>query len=163
MAKHEFTDDQLKALLDEHAKRVADAVMLAMSPKSSVASPDYDDPDAQFAEIMAKRRGKDRPATPDVAIRVKSPETGSSFTAVVQGGRVIRLDDYSYPQGVETHTTEGGLVPHGLGIHLVSPNGGYSGQFTVEYKQWRYETFWKADLHKFIGHPLPKSLSTASE
>lgn len=80
---------------------------------------------------------------------VRSPNTGATFDMVVCRGIATDLPNYTYPEGVEKHQTEGGLVPNGQSIKDVH------GQYTTEYKQWRWDEFWKADLNFFVGKPVP--------
>lgn len=81
-------------------------------------------------------------------------ETGARITLRITHGVVSQFARYEHPEGVELPAdAEGeivGLVPNGLPIKL--PDGKYSEQ----YKQWKYETFWCADLNRYIGKVVDK-------
>jgi hypothetical protein len=62
---------------------------------------------------------------------------------------VVRIRDYQYPDGVDHHISEGGLVPNGMQMK----NAG--GTDLATFKQWKWETFYQQDLRAWIGKPLP--------
>lgn len=100
---------------------------------------------------------RDLAKAPEVPlIPCKSPGTGATFNADVQRETVIRLVDYAYPPEAETHQDQGGAVPNGLDVKDVN------GQYTIQYKQWRYENYWKADLALYVGKRFNKSIAVAA-
>jgi hypothetical protein len=58
------------------------------------------------------------------------------------------LLDYKEPAGSKISVSAGGMVPDGLTIY------DNRGQENPNYKQWRYDTFWKLDLNTYRGQPL---------
>jgi len=93
----------------------------------------------------------DRPPHEIEEIPVVSPDTKAKFTAICTksltfpAGRIVSVKDYTYPDGVEEHIREGGLVPEGMTIRLPS------GQYDKNYKQWRWVNFFQKDLRTFVG------------
>jgi hypothetical protein len=90
-------------------------------------------------------------------IRGKSAETGSTFDMIVleskthKTGRVVRLETYAYPPGIEVAQAHGGLLPDGMRMRNPLTNDGLD----PLYKQWRYQNFWRADLNSIAsGQPL---------
>ena len=88
----------------------------------------------------------------DAPVRTGRPEkivhcvtdSGSSFDAVVvpdrrnTTGRVIRLDNYAYPEPLVFPEN----MPH------IDPK---SGQLNLQAKQWRWTTYWQADIKQYVG------------
>lgn len=78
----------------------------------------------------------------------ESPLTGATAQARVltsrsfPKGRIVDLEHYTHPAGVDVHVADGGLVPDGKEIG------------TTDHKMWKYQEFWKRDLNEFIGKPF---------
>lgn len=83
-------------------------------------------------------------------------ERGTTFQMFVveskafPNGRVVRLEGYKHPDGIDRHQMQGGLVPDG---HPIYNQGGGMGSEAERaasmnplYKQWRFEHFYQADL-----------------
>lgn len=111
----------------------------------------------------------------------RSEETGATFNMVVveskahATGRVVRLENYRHPKGVDVHQAQQGLVPDGHPIYrggngsvAQGPDGqAISSMLDPLYKQWRWENFMQADLRAINGKPLssrycldPKGMAT---
>lgn len=108
-------------------------------------------PDAQVGALLEQVRGTDRELHTIERVRCISLETRSTFEAVIAkskafpAGRVVSLESYAYPAGIDTHVAEGGLVPDGKRIK--NPDGSP----TKEYRQWRWSEFWRRDLQRYVG------------
>jgi hypothetical protein len=136
-----LTRGELRELV---AEQVRTALVMATAPKAMSE-------DEKFQAEIASRKGTDRPPLPTSVVKGVTSETGSTFDALIDHrGNVVALDKYAHPTGVDVHQTDGGLVPQGLPIRDA---GG--GDFSMLFKQWRYESFWAHDLNAYIGKPLP--------
>lgn len=146
-----LSEDQLNRLIQDASKSAVAAYVAAHEPPK----PEDMTADGQFHRWVDNMKGHDRPATPMRKVACKSP-TGATFVAVVAdsrthpGGRVINLEQYRHPEGVDRYQADGGLVPDGF------PMAGGDGKASSSlYKQWRWESFYQADLRSFVGKPLP--------
>lgn len=107
-------------------------------------------PDERHELMMSELRGKGRPGPPESTIEgCRSEDTGATFNARTVSGKVVNLDAYTLPAGLDKHVSEGGLVPEGMVITNEGDDWAY--------RQWVWTTFWQADLRRFIGKPLPPS------
>jgi hypothetical protein len=111
-------------------------------------------PDELMAEALTSiRYQKPHPQTD---VECVSLETGATFTAIVVAsrpypeGRVCRIDGYAHPDGIDRHVKDGGLVPDGIELRNRA-----NGEESQDLKNWRWRTFWQADLLRYIGRPLP--------
>jgi hypothetical protein len=100
-----------------------------------------------------QRRLTDTPAVPRYRyVPCKSEETGATFDAHVlesrkyPNGRIVALRGYTHPAGVEISQLQGGLVPEGMAVF--NPD---ARSYTVQYKQWRWETFYQVDLRRYCS------------
>lgn len=101
--------------------------------------------------VMAEIRGEGRPApVVEELFALKSEDTGATFDVVIEGGKVSALPNYRYPEGIDKHIDEGGLVPQGMAI--VEEGGDWG------YRLWRTKEFWIKDLTRFVGKVLPPSM-----
>ncbi len=136
-------------------------------------------PEELHAKLMADLRGKhiDPKALGliDVVEGCTSDFTGATFdaeitwpAATIDGkivgrlpgdGTVTALRNYKEPAGVDKHTADGGLVPNGMKI---TENYGQGEEIADGYKQWRWESFWQADLRRFVGKSLPPHVRKTS-
>jgi hypothetical protein len=93
-----------------------------------------------------------------------SPETGATFTAHIvesrehKNGKITQLHKYKHPAGACTPVQMGGLVPDGFQILRAGTSppvndgeGAVKHDFTTHYLQWRWETFYQADLRRVVG------------
>lgn len=114
-------------------------------------------------ERLERVQGKhDKPIRQRI-IKGKSPDTGATFDMVVlesrthKNGRVVRLDHYTHPPEAYLTQSQGGMMPDGNNIWRDGKaNGKLSDEtptteLSVFFKQWRYETFWKADLQRIAN------------
>lgn len=91
---------------------------------------------------------RDRPkGTPNERILLVSrgpTGTGASFVAThaasKKGRRMVQVHEYWYPEGVNE-------AAHKLGLARVDKGGKES----MRFKQWRWETYYRADLRAFVG------------
>lgn len=105
------------------------------------------DPDTQFKAMADARRGRHNPPLPSSVIAGIVSHTGATFDAVIDhNNKVIRLDNYTHPAGVDEKTSVGGLCPDGytLGSNL--------------HKQWKWVEYLQTDINAFVGKPLPKHM-----
>lgn len=129
------------------------------------APPPPPNEEEQFAQLQ--KMASERPFPPDVPWgRVLSP-TGATFVPRVipskahPKGRVVELLEYTYPEGVDRHQSDGGLVPDGHPILVTNKAGQMQ---SADYKQWRYLTFWRQDLTTYVSKDaglLPPVISTS--
>lgn len=131
-----------------------------------------DSPDELHEKLMASLRGQDQDLEPFHLIEVHQgclSDTGATFDAEVhypalrKGGKIVGRDakrglvkvlsNYTWPEGVDKHVSQGGLVPDGMEMKELS--GQWIGQETDAYRQWKYEEFYKADNKRYVGKPLP--------
>lgn len=103
-------------------------------------------------------------------LRGRSSATKATFDMVIvqsrafPKGRVVRLENYRHPKGIETHQAMKGLVPDGLQIRNggstvseVGPDGEQRGVtssrngFNLAYLQWRWEEYYQTDLRRLVG------------
>lgn len=135
----------------------------------------------KFTGDMAAMRGHDRPPLVERMIACKSPATGSTFQArIVESrgwpqGKVVDLVDYTHPDGIDKHVADGGIVPDGLNIRIGADRAGKAklpdgteitisvGDFTPEYKMWKYAEYWKRDLVEFVGKPFAEYIRAKPE
>lgn len=102
--------------------------------------------------------------------RCESPMTGARFTAVVQKskayplGRIITVEDYEFPEGIEKHTTEGGLVPEGQRIFALDDKGrSIPGVYETSFRVWKTREFYIKDLTTWVGKPYQPSMLAREE
>jgi hypothetical protein len=77
-------------------------------------------------------------------------------------GRIVRTEQYKYPEGMTKHTANGGIVPDGLPIFSTANPSGLtymsdeaSGKpFEFIYVEWKHETFTWKDLREWNGRAL---------
>jgi hypothetical protein len=93
-------------------------------------------------------------ATFDAELHHKPFSVGGKITGKVPGVLPIvkSLLHYTEPVGHDVHQAQGGLVPDGLTIQEQGPGGP---RLSSTYVQWKWETFWQADIRRFVGKPLP--------
>jgi hypothetical protein len=96
----------------------------------------------------------------------RSEETGATGVAhVVESrkfphGRITAIESYTHPAEAYTHESEGGKVPDGFhmwaGQQRTIPEGQepHVGDLNQAFKQWRYETFYQADLRFYNGREV---------
>jgi hypothetical protein len=127
--------DELNALIAAGAR----AAVAEAQAKGTVDALDFD-------KAMKLIRGGDRPAAKIRHEDCVSPLTGASFRAkVVESkmtplGRVIDLEDYTWPDGVDVPVSQGGLMPD---AHLRAP--------AETHAHWKYWEFMRRDLNEFAS------------
>lgn len=107
-----------------------------------------------FEKAMKLVRGGDKPAakvwSSDLCV---SPLTGCTFKCKLMAsrtsaqGRVIDLEEYTYPEGVDVPQSQGGKMPDG---HLKAP--------PEKHAHWKYWEFMRRDLGEFVGKPFTRYL-----
>lgn len=128
--------------------------------------------DETMAKLMAALRGQqeglDALGLVEIVEGCTSDISGATFDAEVQypvvkhmgkivgklenKGVVKVMRNYAWPAGIDKHVADGGVVPDGMTMHELGPSGT---QETDAFRQWKYETFAKADNRRFVGKPLP--------
>ena len=131
------------------AKAAVEAAMSALTGNAPQKKFEDASPNDQFAAMMHARKQGDQPPIPVTLEECKSPDTGATFKAEIQRGIVFTLVDYAYPEGIEVHQSDGGIVPDRLPVK--DPDGRYN----PAYKQWRWTEFLQRDMRSFVGRPLP--------
>ena len=140
-----LSEDQFRELLAAATKSNQAMAPVGVQPLS---------PDQQvnvFVDAMKKGNLEDRPLHKIEKIACMSLETGSSFTAVVASsktfpeGRVVTLEDYAFPPGIDMHVDEGGLVPNGMALKLKD------GSETKDFKHWKWLNYYQKDLQRYVG------------
>jgi hypothetical protein len=145
------------------------------------ATPDKKTADETMAEMMAAIRGQSEDVakiglvqvvdgcTSDLGVQdVDGQQHGATFDAelhfapVVVNGKIIgksgapivrNLLNYKLPAGHDRHLNAGGLVPNGMSMKELGMD--HQEKLSDGYKQWLWETFWQADLRRFVGRQLP--------
>jgi hypothetical protein len=148
-------EDELQSLKEQLAKRdeqLDRALSLLEGRGASMAEVSEDE---KVAALVADLEGKTRPSPRQRLIPGLSRRTGATFMfRVVESrgfkeGRIVELVDYKYPEGVDKHVQDGGIVPDGMMMTRAD-----NGKELPLFRQWRYDNFWKSDLNEFIGKPL---------
>lgn len=88
-------------------------------------------------------------------------------------GRIVQISGYTHPETAYQYESQGGKVPDGFSIWSGQPRTLTPGQEPSQgdlnpgFLQWRYETFYRADLRHYIGREIkahhcqdPKGLET---
>lgn len=177
MGDVKIDSDVLKGMLDAAAEAGARAAVAAFSamPKAQTdpaADPNAPSPlpsDQQKEIAYAKATGQpiaDR--TPKKERRIECEthglkgvsSDGATFTAVIvdrpgfPNGVVLRLEDYKEPTFTEDN------IPKGT--HQAQADGNIDPLF----RNWKWNTFWKADLLRYVGHDageLPRAPVSADK
>jgi hypothetical protein len=97
----------------------------------------------------------------------KSEETGATAIAHViesrkfPNGRVVQLINYTHPKEAYVYEEQGGKVPQGFpmwaGNHPTNlPEGEEpaQGTFNNHFLQWRWVTFFQADIRRYVGREI---------
>jgi hypothetical protein len=95
----------------------------------------------------------------------QSAETGATGIAHVieskkfPNGRITTIAGYTHPLAAYLHQSEGGMVPDGFHMWADKPRTiegkePQQGDLNQGFLQWRYETFYKADLARYAGKGL---------
>lgn len=100
----------------------------------------------------------------------RSEETGATGVAVVveskrfpANGRIVAIEGYTHPREAYVYQGQEGLLPDNFPMWKDAPRALPEGQeplpgdLTPAYLQWRYETFYRADLRFFIGREMKAS------
>lgn len=103
-------------------------------------------------------------------IACKSEETGATFVAnVVEArdkakfpeGRITQIEEYRHPANLYKYVSAGGLIPDGMpvvagkqGLPNLGANGEPLDELHPQFKDWRWQEFWKRDLRYFIGRQM---------
>jgi hypothetical protein len=125
--------------LDELIRAKVSAGIAEARTKDVVEGDDFD-------RAMKTIRGGDKPAAPIRYEDCISPLTGCSFRAKIMAsratplGRVIDLEDYAWPAGIDVPVSQGGLMPDG---HLSAP--------PETHQHWKYWEFLRRDMAEFAS------------
>lgn len=159
MGKHDGSEASVTLTKAELAELLAGSVKAALEVvRGPVPQTDQERFD-QFSESLRT------PAAPSEITEQMVPcisPTGATFTArVVKSrtypqGRVVQLDDYRQPEGFDVPARSGGLYP-GEVEQIFASNAGSQERkdYSVQFKKWSWETYWREDLRAFVGKPLP--------
>ena len=93
-------------------------------------------------------------ATFDAVVNWQPVHKGGKLVGRTSKCKVTTLANYAWPAGIDVHLSAGGLVPDGMEMLVANDKT----RETDQYKQWKYETFYKADCQRFVGRPLPAHL-----
>jgi len=151
----EMTAEQFNAAITAAATAAAAAALAQVGASQAPAPPPNRGPQhiedfpGQYASVM--REARNRKVTDDPEPVPCRGEMGATFRAQVnKQGVVVALLDYREPPESMKHEDEGGHVPNGSPIY--EDEG--AKRLAVHFKQWRYETYWQADLRMFVGKKL---------
>jgi hypothetical protein len=117
---------------------------------------------AQIKELPKPQRWRDIPW--------QSEETGATGIAhVIESkkfteGRITSIAGYTHPPASYKTQSEGGMVPDGFHMWADKPRTiegiePQQGDLNQGFLQWRYETFYKADLARYIGKAITTGCS----
>jgi len=137
--------------------------------------------DEKYHELMAAIRGQSEDiaglglveivegCTSDLgATDADGTQRGARFDAEVQykpvvvNGKIVsksgpptvrNLLNYTLPEGHDRHQAQGGIVPNGMTMKEIGAD--HQEKLSDGYKQWLWESFWQADLRRFVGKQLP--------
>lgn len=173
MAKNEEAEALASVLA-----RVLNPIVERLERLEAVVAPKEDgatSPDELHFKLMASLRGQDQEIESIGLVEIVHgcmSDTGATFDAEVhypplkRGGRVVGKDpkkpivkvllNYTWPEGIDKHVADGGLVPDGMDMKELS--GMWVGQETDNYRQWKYDEFTKADARRYVGKPLPSNI-----
>lgn len=96
----------------------------------------------------------------------RSDETGATGIAHVveskkfPNGRIVSIGSYTHPAEAYVYEDQGGKVPNGFpmwsGHPRTIPEGQepQQGDLNQGFLQWRYETFYRADLRQYVGKEI---------
>lgn len=113
---------------------------------------------AQIRDLPKPQRYRDIPW--------QSEETGATGVAhVIESkrfpeGRIVAISDYAHPPSAYISQSEGGLVPDGFHMWKDQPRTipegkePQQGDLNAGFLQWRYETFYRADLTRYSGKAM---------
>lgn len=138
---------------------------------------------AGLSEARQKQMTTPPPPQKFRVLRGRSSVTKATFSMIViqsrafPKGRVVRLEEYRHPKGIETHQAMKGLVPDGLPIRNggsntseVGPDGESRGVVSsrngmnLVYLQWRWEEFYQTDLRRLVSKAvLPEECLDAKD
>lgn len=151
----EMTAEQFNAAITAAATAAVTAALAQVGTATTVPPPQNRGPQhiedfpGQYASVM--REARNRRVTDDPEPVACRGEMGATFRAQVnKAGVVVALLDYREPIESMRHEDEGGHVPNGSPIY--EDEG--AKRLAVHFKQWRYETYWQADLRMFVGKKL---------
>jgi hypothetical protein len=118
-----------------------------------------------FAQTMRKVRGQDQPPTPIRHEECESPLTGARFRAKIMAsrssplGRVIDLEDYTWPDGVTVPQSQGGRMPDEFVSAIEAPDHPAGAAVKAKYDHWKYWEFIRVDMNEFAsGKPFTRYL-----
>jgi hypothetical protein len=152
MADVRLTQEQFNDAIKAAAQAGAEAAVAAMGGRAAAQPLSAQSPEEQFQAQKEALFGSRREGPPHTFVKNCESVTGAKFTARIDHrGIIVNLDDYTHPAGTETLITEGGLVPSGYKI------GG------DQHKQWKWSSFWQADINAFVGKALPAHVKRAAE
>lgn len=141
----QLSDEQFDKLLERVLERLAQKTAPPVDTRTG---------DQKFYEEFEKVYGyaptQRRLLSPPELVPCKS-DSGATFVAKVSNGRVVSLEGYTFPEGIDRHQHDGGLVPNGLDLTNIA-----NGQESIPYKGWKFNEFWKRDINAFVGRPLPR-------
>ena len=138
MAKNE---EEIRLTNSQLQEVIASSVAAALRGMQEASKPNTIQEQAKAARELPP---VDVTVIPDVR-----SQTGATMDLHVAHGIVCQIPNYRYPEGIEAHQDDGGIVPNGMPIR----DG--NGALTTVYKDWKYDEFWKADLNTFVGRPVP--------
>lgn len=175
MSKEHQEAETLAALLT----RVLGPILDRLEKLESASKPNVPDvpagvdtADEHHYKLMAALRGQDQGLERFKLVEVVEgclSDTGATFDAEVhypplrKEGKIVGRDptkglvkvllNYQWPDGIDRHVRDGGVVPDGMEMKEVS--GLWIGQETDAYRQWKWDEFMKADNKRYVGKPLP--------
>lgn len=127
-------------------QKAHNARMLALAAEKSEKPQTFLDasPNEQFQSMSDARRGRDNPPLPTSIVEGIVSTTGAKFDVKIDhNNRVVDLLNYTWPDGVHTPASAGGISPDGY------PVG------SVNHKHWLWTDFRQADINAFVGKQLP--------
>jgi hypothetical protein len=143
MAKHDevltFTSTELQSLMASTAEAAVKAAMAAVLPQQAPQT--FDEKRAAFdKELRLAYHLQQRPQGPASQRIPCAFPSGAKGTCIVAPsetypeGRIVGIEDYEHPPGVDALQKDGGLVPQG-----------------VHQKEWKWANYWQRDLRAYVG------------
>lgn len=140
-------EEEIRITKSELSEMIASAVSAAVAATRAAApAPGPVSVPFDADEQLRKQAAMLRPEGPPTeTIRRVHFRTGMAGTLVIFKGKVIGIQEETYPPGYDVHKKAGGLVPDALTIL------NRDGQKTPQYKQWLWKEVRQPTLEDLIG------------
>ena len=123
-------------------------------------------PDEQMRKQIDVIRGTGIEPERAETLRRTSARTGTTFTAIIFRGKVVRLEDVVFSPLCARHVKEGGVVPDGMlivqGLEKEIMKGDTKLQ-TPQFRQWFWQQIRILDIRELVGRDVPWLMRQTNE